>query len=289
MAEAIAIPAGGGIPPIPAGATVAQHSRELPPPAGQQIPGYVPQAPAQPVVPPQAPAQPAAPVAPAGDLTALLAALQGLQPAAPVTPVPAPQVPVQPQTTASDPMLSSMTAILASSGLDVQRAIGNALNHGDVSLVDQRYIAEAGGANAAHLQQIAAGIVQHAVRETAAAEQAVYAAAGGQANWDAAVGAFEQIAPPHLKVVIKQLFDSGDRSSVDAATRTVLEFAKANGATLQPAGLVQAGAGLSAAGALDKAEFQAALRGLNRNDRGYEQARAELFSRRQAGKNMGRN
>lgn len=102
MAEQIAIPNGFGVPPVPAGAVVAQHSREgqgpqgpnLPPLPGytQQpalVPGFVPPAPA-PAAPAPA-AQAPAPAAPDPTLLALLAALQpAATPAAPAAPAAAP-------------------------------------------------------------------------------------------------------------------------------------------------------------------------------------------------------
>lgn len=278
MAEAIAV-SGLNIPPVPAGAEV--RTREGVPPQNV-LPDYASQLPAP---APAAPAAPAASVAADPTLTALLAALsaQGAPApaavAAPVQEIPAGN---------GDPVLTSLTSILSSSGLDVQRAIGNALAHGEVSLIDERYIREAGGANAQHLLNVAKGLIDHSVRESDAAASAVYAAAGGQANWHAALGSFEAAAPAHLKTVIKSLFDSGNKSSIDAATKTVLEFAKASGGLVQPAGLVTTGAGLAADQALDKAGFQAALQKLDPRSSSYEQDRGALFQRRHAGKQLNR-
>lgn len=98
MAEQIAVPAGFGIPPVPAGAVVAQHSREnkgpsLPPLQGipvqnPLVPGFA--LPAAAPAPAPAPADPAAPAAPPIDAT-LMALLAALQPAAaPAAAAPAP-------------------------------------------------------------------------------------------------------------------------------------------------------------------------------------------------------
>lgn len=280
MAEAIAV-SGFNIPPVPAGADV--RTREGVPPTNA-LPDYASQLPTPaPVAPAAAPV--AAPAAADPALAALLAALtaQGaLAPAAVAAPVQ--EIPAG----NGDPVLASLTSILSSSGLDVQRAIGNALAHGEVSLIDERYIREAGGANAQHLLNIAKGLIDHSVRESDTAANAVYAAAGGQANWHAALGSFEAAAPAHLKTVIKSLFDSGNKSSIEAATTTVLEFAKASGGLVQPAGLVTTGAGLGSAQALDKAGFQAELQKLDPRSRSYEQDRGMLFQRRSAGKQLNR-
>jgi hypothetical protein len=154
--------------------------------------------------------------------------------------------------------------------------------------VDLAYIREAGGAQAAHLESVAKGLIEHAVRAENALAASVYQAAGGESNWRAALGAFEASAPGHLQAVVRTLYDSKDPSNVDAATKTILEFAKQAGATITPAGVFTADAAGGNVQALDKGQFQAELQKLDRNARGYEQARAELFVRRHAGKQLGR-
>lgn len=289
MAEAIAV-SGFNIPPVPAGAQVNEHSREAAPvapsPAARQTFQQPAQLEYQSILPQnQPPAQaPAAPAAGDATLQALLAALTGAKPAV--------AAPVQqsnlPAGTGGDGVTVGLTNILASSGLDVNRAIGNALAHGDPSLVDLAYITEAGGANAAHLASVAKGLIEHAVRSEQALAQSVYTSAGGEQNWRAALGAFEASAPQHLQAVVRTLYDSKEPSNMDAATKTILEFAKQAGAVITPAGIFTADAAGGSVQALDKAGFQAELQKLDKNARGYEQARAELFVRRHAGKQLGR-
>lgn len=282
MTEAVRVD-GFAIPPVPAGATLNEHSRDAQPsPAARQ---NVPQPSQQEFQSLQQPAQqPAAQPAADPTLLALLAALKQPVNAAPTAgPAPQPQA-----TQGGDGITSGLTSILAGSGLDVNRAIGKALEFGDASLIDEAYIKEAGGANAAYVAQVAKGLVEHAVREETALTQSVYAQSGGEANWRAALGAFEASAPGHLQTIVKALYDSKDRSSIDAATKTILDYAKQAGATITPAGIFAGGAAGGSVQALDKAGFQAELLKLDKNARGYEQARAELFVRRHAGKQLGR-
>jgi hypothetical protein len=290
MAEAIAV-SGFNIPPVPAGAQVNEHSREAAPvapsPAARQTFQQPAQLEFQSILPQNQPQEQQPAQAPASDATlqALLAALTGAKPA----PQPAPvQQSNLPAAVGGDGVTVGLTNILASSGLDVNRAIGNALTHGDASLVDAAYIKEAGGAQAAHLLAVATGLIEHATRAEAALAQSVYAASGGEQNWRAALGAFEASAPGHLQAVVRTLYDSKDPSNVDAATKTILEFAKQAGAIITPAGLLTADAAGGSVQALDKAGFQAEMQKLDKNARGYEQARAELFVRRHAGKQLGR-
>lgn len=278
---------GFAVPPAPAGAV--EHSRESgrsdqPRNPADMVPGFVPPQPAaQPAAQPAQ--QPAA--APAVDPTiaALLAALGGQQ-AAPAQAAPAHTAPAP--APSADPVVASLSGILVGSGVDVQRAIAKAVEYGDASLIDKAYIASVGGANSAHLTQLAESLVAHAGRESEAAEQSCYAIAGNKQNFHAAVAVFNQSAPAHLQTIITTMMDSGVRAQSDAAAKMVVEFAKGNGGLVQQAGLVTGGAMPGAEAALSKEQFQTELNKLDRNARGYEQARGELFGRRAMGKKLGR-
>lgn len=277
---------GFAVPPAQPGTHERGQSQpgvHLPPPPSQQVPGFVPQAPAAPAA-----AQPTV-----AELRAMLAAAEASQ--LPAQPQAQPQQPQHNQSNfldgaADDPMLESLTSMLVGTypQLDQERAISKALAYGDPELIDFAYLREIGGANAKALENLARGVVNYTVQQANAREQAVYASAGGQANWQAAVAEFGKSAPAHLKLAVKTMFDSGQSASVDAAAKTVLEYAKASGAALVPAGLVQSGATASTALALDKFQFQAELRKLDKHAPNFEQLRGELFARRQLGKQSGR-
>lgn len=286
MTEQVRV-AGFAVPPAPTGAV--EHSRE----SGRSeharnpadmVPGFVPPQPAAQSQPAAQPAQPAA--APSVDPTiaALLAALGGQQ-----APAAAPATQAAPAYTPNaDPVVVSLSGILVGSGVDVQRAIAKAVEYGDASLIDKAYIASVGGANSAHLTQLAESLVAHAGRESEAAEQSCYAIAGNKQNFHAAVAVFNQSAPAHLQTIITTMMDSGVRAQSDAAAKMVVEFAKGNGGLVQQAGLVTGGAMPGAEAALSKEQFQNELNKLDRNARGYGQARGELFGRRAMGKKLGR-
>lgn len=283
MTEQVRV-AGFAVPPVPAGADVTEHSRDRqqPPNPANAVAGFVPP---QPAAQPQEPAPAAAPAAPAVDPTiaALLAALSGAQ--APATPNAAPA----PYTPSGDPVVSSLSGILSGSGVDVQKAIAKALEYGDASLIDKAYIASVGGANAAHLTQLAEQLVAHTGREAEAAEQSCYTLAGGQANFHAAVSVWNTSAPSHLKAIVENMMDSGVRAQSDAGAKMIVEFAKGNGGLMQPAGLVNPGAARPGAeAALSKEQFQSEMQKLDKNAPGYEQRRGELYGRRAMGKQLGR-
>lgn len=302
MAQAEAIPVSGGIPPLPATAVVRERgnapSQPQPaniPPAGQgadllnvppshlQHPGFVQTQPQQ--QPEQVQQAPAAD----SDLVALLAALTKQQapaqpqPVAPATPATAPAAPVN-----GDPLVASLSAVLSSAGIDVQRAVGKAIEYGDPSLIDVHYLTEKGGANAALVKSAAESIVQAAVAAEAAMEQNVYSKFGGESNWDASLQYFAKTANPAVRDYAVGMLKSQNPALVEQASNLILDHVKAQGALLQPAGLVQTGAaGAFGDAPLGKDEFKSELQKLNPQDRGYEEARGKLFARRQAGKKLG--
>lgn len=133
MAEQIAIPNGFGVPPVPAGAVVAQHSRETQGPQGPNLPplpGYAQQAPlvpgfVQPAAPAQAPAAAPAPVAAAPDPT-LLALLAALQPAA-AAPAAAPPAAPAVETDAEKALAAREAALEAREEAALEKAIHTAV------------------------------------------------------------------------------------------------------------------------------------------------------------------
>lgn len=313
MAEVIAIPqgvnpnsaipadagnlrerSGGGTP----GAPGAEGGIPAVPPSSQQQPGFV------------------APVAGAGDaeyaaFKAWKEAQAGGKPA-PVAPV-APVVPVVPESNktpgfegmgaagamelvknaaASDPYISATFDLfsVAAPGVDLARALGNAIDRGDPSLIDVAYLNEKGGAQAAKLVEIAKGLVTHV---TAAAERVVtdiYAAAGGEAQWGVAAAAFNAQAPQYLKEFVGASLDSANPAKIKSAVDSVLDFVKKNGSVpVAPQGHVRAGGGTPDASlGLSKAEYQAERLKLNPRDRDYADKERELTARRSLGKKSGK-
>lgn len=278
----------GNPPPAGPGATI-----NIPPPA----------APAAPAAP--APAAPAAAPAAAasGDLSAAIAALtaalgaQGTPPAAPAVPgVPAaPAAPAAPADlnnvnvdALDDPILRSMALAMqtGAQGVDMNRAMGLAIERGDKSLIDRAYLVEKFGPDAVNRIQIAEGIVDSVNAKAEASARAAYDAAGGKDQWSAAAAAFNKAAPDALKTVIVTMLDSGKTDQVSAASKLVVEFAKGQGFIPNSNPLLNAGASLPGGQALSKAEFQAELRKLDTNSRDYQERRADLFARRTLGKQL---
>lgn len=291
---------GGGIPPVPPGAVVTERGA---PPANQQVPGYVqqPNIPAFPgtVVGQQPTALSAEDLADFEAFKAFKAQQTG-KPTPAVVPAPEAQsVPVSasaamdmlaPAAT-SDPVLGGMLKVFESGvpGLDKARALGNALTHGDVKLIDTAYLREKGGAQAESLIEIAKGIVEHATNAAAAATQEIFTLAGGEQNWNAATAAFNKGAPDYLKQFVVSAMNSGNRSQIKAAAENVVAYAKQSGLVATPGtGFVQSGGGApGSAQGLSKADFQKAHAALDPNARDYIERKGELMGRRQIGKQLG--
>lgn len=291
---------------IPAPASISQPSQ-----APQQFQSLLqnqnPAPAADPAPTAPAPAAPANTDALTAAIAALTAAFQG-NPAQAPAPAAAPEEPQAPTNIPAagtnvgnlndldidgldDPAMRGMAQALlagAPDGFDIDRAIGQAVATGDASRIDRAYLIEKFGARAVGQIAIAEGLIASVNAQASAQANTVYAAAGGQQQWNAAATAFNSGAPSELRAIVANMLDSGNKTYIDAAAKLVVSFGASSGLIpKQQAGLT-AVAGVGNASALDKAGFQAELRKLNPSDRNFAQSRAELFARRQLGVQLGR-
>jgi hypothetical protein len=190
-----------------------------------------------------------------------------------------------------DPIIKSMATVMQTvgKGVDMDRAIGKAIEDGRTDLIDVAYLREVGGANAQDLITIATGLVNAVAAKSASVSNEVHALAGGQANWDAGVAVFNQAAPSELRLVVAQMLDSGKEQLIKAGAKMVVEFSKNSGKLPNVNPLLQSGASAPAAAqALDKVAFQTELRKLDPNSRDFQSQREQLFARRQLGRQLGK-
>lgn len=142
-----------------------------------------------------------------------------------VPPIPQPKEPVAPvETTVStanfnsgnaalDAAVNSVAKVAGATDADIQRAIGVALERGDVTLIDNAFITEKFGSNAATFSTIAETLVTEA--KTAAAqynatvEAAIKEVAGDRTTWDKHADAFKATAPAHIQAAARAMLDSG--------------------------------------------------------------------------------
>lgn len=190
-----------------------------------------------------------------------------------------------------DPVLRSMAAMFKSSapGMDLDRALANAISYGDPNLIDIAYITDKAGQNAPHLINLAAGIVNTINAQSAAMEQSVYQEVGGRQVWDASVAVFNKSAPPEIKATVATMLDSGKANLIKAGAKMVAEFGKGSGLIPQegyqfnPASAPYANQGLS------KTAFQQEIMKLNPSADDYESKYRELIQRRVVGKRLNLN
>jgi len=273
-------PINGGAPNIP---PANMQEGFVVPPAGN--------APTQ-IQPNQAPAPDAGQAGLQAAIAALTTQLQATTPTA--APAPATGVSGELNTfnvsSIDDPILRSMATVMQTvgKGVDMDRALGKAIDSGRVDLVDAAYLREVGGENAEQLITIAQGLVQAIEAKSNAVTASVHALAGGEQGWTNSVAAFNTGAPQELRMVVAQMLDSNKDNMIQAGAKLVLEFAKASGRVPNINASLQTGAASMPQGqALDKLGFQAELRKLNPQDRSFEASRNELFARRNLGKQMG--
>lgn len=288
MAEATQVAIQGfNVPPAPGAPAAPAAPAGLPPlvPGSAETPGFVAPNKSGGFTQADVDAQIAAAFA-----AAKLAAAPAPAPA-PAAPA-APAAPVQVAGESNDAVLEAYTTSFSAigAGLDLSRAIGNALQFGKPELIDEAYITEKGGAQAAQLKVIAKAIVERVQAKTAEDANAAYSVAGGLDQWNASMGAFNTNAPAHLKQVVAQMINSGNAEQIKAGAQVVVDYAQSGGLVAKAPGMVQAGvAGVDPAQALDKASFQTALWKLDKQDRSYPAQRAALFARREQGRARGLN
>lgn len=278
-----AVPTEGFTAP-PAGSPPNGNTINIPPPVNAPAPDA---------------ATAAAAPAPAGldaAIAAMTAAIQSITPATPAAPTagePAVESGLNGYDVNSieDPIIKSMATVMQTvgKGVDMDRAIGKAIEDGRTDLIDVAYLREVGGANAQDLITIATGLVNAVAAKSASVSNEVHTLAGGQANWDAGVAVFNQAAPSELRLVVAQMLDSGKEQLIKAGAKMVVEFSKNSGKLPSINPLLQSGASAPAAAqALDKVAFQTELRKLDPNSRDFQSQREQLFARRQLGRQLGK-
>lgn len=189
-----------------------------------------------------------------------------------------------------DPVLTGLhsAALALVPGLDVDRALGNAIEAGNAQYIDRAYLREIGKDKAERLIQIAEAAVLQVQNVTTQRASAIYAAAGGEQQWQAGVAAFNANASEAQRTLVKTMLNSGKNDLIMGAAQMVAEFARSNGFIANAHQGARPSAAPGAGQALSKPEFQAALAKLNPDAADYEQQREVLFGQRSLGRSLGR-
>ena len=308
-----------GIPTIPAGSQLGGAGTAENHAAANLGAGGAPVAPAIPTAPAQAPVAPAG--IPAADVppvpvrdpvsgqwvlptAAAVPAQSPLAPAgvpqAPVhvpeqAPVPVPEkapVPTQGETY----LETTMNHFAAEVGIEseaIMDSIEKALEHGDIGLINVANLGQLTPEQAKRATQLAQMAYQHTQSEIQNMQQAVYAAAGGEAQWNAAIAAFNASATDEAKGYVAYLADHAGNAK--AAAEYVTKYVQGAGLTTQvQQAPIQGGTGAPVAQGLDKQsysngihslEMKLASRQITQGE--YNTQLADLDYRRQVGRNAG--
>lgn len=185
-----------------------------------------------------------------------------------------------------DVAISTFINVTGASSEDIQRAVFKAIEHGDISLIDEEFIRERFGDKADHALQLSQAVVQHTVRRTQAVITDVYTVAGGKEQWEAAVGVFKQHASKGLTAAVVEMLNSGDSKAVKEAAELVLSYSKNSGVLPIVTPKVRGNAAPTQAQGLSAKEFQQAIHKLNPNSRTYTDDYNKLIQLRALGRSL---
>lgn len=201
---------------------------------------------------------------------------------------PAPSEDIDTGNKALDVAVSSFIRSTGAADADLQRAMKNALEYGDPSLIDDAFLAERFKDRAGEARQIAEAVLEQAGIERTRLVEAVYAQAGDKGKWDASLAVYKQHAAPGLQKAIQMMFNSGDASSVKEAAALVVDFAAKSGVLSTTNGRVTGGSGVAEAAGISAAELQAAANKLNPSSRTYRADYNKLIELRRLGRSLGK-
>lgn len=119
--------------------------------------------------------------------------------------------------------------------LDLERALGNAANHQDVSLIDKAYIREIAGEHADVIVQHLQNVTQTAIEHMQGTVQEIFQSVGGEAQWAILSKAFNEKAPKMMVEAVRAKLDSGNMQDIKDAVAFIQTYAKDSGLVNEPA------------------------------------------------------
>jgi hypothetical protein len=201
-----------------------------------------------------------------------------------------------------DAAMNAFVSVTGATLDDMRRAAQNAVERGDVTLIDKAFLAERFGEYYKDAYALAKAAVEHEVqqkeaqskqaqREQAKATKLANEAAGGAENWKQATSVFNSTAPEKLKAAVKTLLNSGQ---VEAGVDLVLSHVQNSGQVPNVKNTLQGGAALGNVSALSAEQFKQEMTKL-RTEAGAASLESgpwaarynQLLTRRSAGKKLG--
>lgn len=138
-----------------------------------------------------------------------------------------------------DEYISAQVSLLKSylPDLDLEKALGRALEYGDKNLIDAFYIREVAGDRAADVVRHLESLYDNAESRTQELANEIVQLAGGQDRWQTAVNSFNAKAGEGVKRIVRELLSSYNQKDYLEAAQVVLNYAKTEGGINQPASL----------------------------------------------------
>lgn len=194
-----------------------------------------------------------------------------------------------------DEYISAQVSLLKSylPDLDMNKALGKALEFGDKNLIDGFYIREVAGDRAEDVIRHLSSLYDNAESRTNELANEIVQLAGGQERWQSAVSAFNAKAGAGVQRIVRELLSSYNQKDYIEAAQVVLNYASTEGGVNQPAELLtpQAPPSNEDAQPLSKSEYVAAItkaQGIrDRHER--HRVEADLAQRRAASRRAGFN
>lgn len=297
-----------GIPTIPAGAQIGGAGTAENHAAAQAAPqtNVVPAAPTpQADVPPVPVRDPvtgqwvlpqAAPVVPSTPLVPERAPVPTVDVAVDSTPK-AETVDVTPVAVGATYLETAVNHFTADTGVTEDaliECIGKAIEHGDEALINVSTLGELTPEQAARAEQLAKLAYQHSQQQLTDLRNTIYSAAGGEAQWAAAINAFNTSAPEQTRGYVAYLIDSLNDGK--AAAEYVLNYVNYAGLVTQVnKAPVQGGSGAPVATGLTVQEYKNGIHEIELLYNGrkitqseYDVRLADLDYRRGIGRKQGR-
>lgn len=177
---------------------------------------------------------------------------------------------------------------------EIMNSIEKALEHGDIGLINVTNLGNLTPEQAQRATQLAQLAYQHTQQEIATMENAVHAVAGGKAQWEASIAAFNASANDEAKGYVAYLADHARNAK--AAAEYVTNYVRQAGLTTQVTQApIQGGTGAPVAAGLSKQEYSNGIHSLEvrfqqrQISQGqYDVEMADLDYRRSVGRRAGK-
>lgn len=106
--------------------------------------------------------------------------------------------------------IDAVTRLSGCTREDFIRIVGKAVEHNDISLLDEAFVNEKYGAYKEHFKQITQALIDKRIADTETHVKVAYGVAGSEEAWKNAVDVFNQNAPEHMKLAVKTMIDNGN-------------------------------------------------------------------------------